>query len=109
MGDAGAKVKALINEHLISLGINPKVEPVELLAPDFLDRLEKANIWYRMEHMRDSVMIEVAIPGERWEVEFFEDGHAEVERFVSPGVIEDEQVLERLFAEDDSESLDGHS
>ena len=39
LGDAGAKVKALINEHLISLGINPKVEPVELLAPDFLDRL----------------------------------------------------------------------
>ena len=28
-GDAGEKVKALINEHLISLGINPKVPPVE--------------------------------------------------------------------------------
>jgi type I restriction enzyme, R subunit len=38
-GDAGEKVKALINAHLISLGINPKVEPVELLAPDFMDRL----------------------------------------------------------------------
>ncbi|MGE0332335.1 MAG: type I restriction endonuclease subunit R [Ramlibacter sp.] len=39
LGDAGAKVKALINEHLISLGINPKVAPVELLAPDFLEKL----------------------------------------------------------------------
>jgi type I restriction enzyme R subunit len=39
LGDAGAKVKALINEHLISLGINPKVAPVELLAEDFLQRL----------------------------------------------------------------------
>lgn len=38
-GDAGEKVKALINAHLISLGINPKVEPVELLAPDFMDQL----------------------------------------------------------------------
>ena len=38
-GDAGEKVKALINAHLISLGVNPKVEPVELLAPDFLDKL----------------------------------------------------------------------
>ncbi len=38
-GDAGEKVKALINAHLISLGINPKVEPVELLAPDFMDKL----------------------------------------------------------------------
>lgn len=39
LGSAGEKVKALINEHLISLGINPKVEPVELLADDFLEKL----------------------------------------------------------------------
>lgn len=39
LGDAGEKVKALINAHLISLGINPRVEPVELLAPDFMDKL----------------------------------------------------------------------
>lgn len=39
LGNAGEKVKALINTHLISLGINPKVEPVELLAPDFLAKL----------------------------------------------------------------------
>ncbi|MGU7816983.1 type I restriction endonuclease subunit R [Burkholderia sp. AW49-1] len=39
LGSAGEKVKALINEHLISLGINPKVPPVELLADDFLDKL----------------------------------------------------------------------
>ena len=41
LGDAGEKVKALINEHLISLGINPKVPPVELLAADFLQRLQQ--------------------------------------------------------------------
>lgn len=39
LGSAGEKVKALINAHLISLGINPKVEPVELLAEDFLEKL----------------------------------------------------------------------
>lgn len=39
LGSAGEKVKALINAHLISLGINPKVPPVELLADDFLDKL----------------------------------------------------------------------
>ncbi len=39
LGNAGEKVKALINSHLISLGINPKVEPVELLAPDFMEKL----------------------------------------------------------------------
>ncbi|HEX8201657.1 MAG TPA: hypothetical protein VF590_14330 [Isosphaeraceae bacterium] len=70
----------------------------KLLA--LLERLEQAKIWYRLEHVRDSVMVTVAIPGERWEVEFFEDGHVEVERFVSPGIIEGEDVLERLFVED---------
>ncbi len=39
LGTAGEKVKALINAHLVSLGINPKVPPVELLADDFLDKL----------------------------------------------------------------------
>jgi type I restriction enzyme, R subunit len=41
IGDAGQKVKDLINEHLISLGINPKVPPIELLADDFIANLNK--------------------------------------------------------------------
>jgi type I restriction enzyme R subunit len=41
LGDAGDKVRRLINEHLISLGINPKVPPVELLTDDFLDQLNR--------------------------------------------------------------------
>jgi type I restriction enzyme R subunit len=41
LGDAGAKVKDLINAHLISLGINPTVPPVELLADDFLEKLHQ--------------------------------------------------------------------
>ncbi len=41
LGDAGDKVRRLVNEHLISLGINPKVPPVELLAEDFLDQLSR--------------------------------------------------------------------
>lgn len=41
ISSAGEKVRALINEHLISLGINPKIKPVELLSPQFLTELEK--------------------------------------------------------------------
>ena len=41
LADAGAKVKVLINEHLIDLGINPKIPPIELLADDFLDQVRK--------------------------------------------------------------------
>jgi type I restriction enzyme R subunit len=39
--DAGEKVKALINEHLVELGINPKIPPIELLADDFIDHVRK--------------------------------------------------------------------
>ena len=38
---AGEKVKKLIDEHLVSLGINPKIPPVELLSPKFISEVEK--------------------------------------------------------------------
>ena len=38
---AGEKVRKLINEHLISLGINPKIPPVELFSSNFIEELEK--------------------------------------------------------------------
>jgi len=41
LGDAGQKVRDLINEHLISLGINPKVPPIELLSEDFIAKLNE--------------------------------------------------------------------
>ena len=67
----------------------------KLLA--FLDRLESVNLWYRLIHVRDSIMVRVSVPGEMWEVEFFEDGHVEIERYVSTGAIEDEDALATLF------------
>ena len=41
IADAGEKVKALINEHLIDLGINPKIPPVELLSDEFISHVQK--------------------------------------------------------------------
>jgi len=41
IADAGEKVKALINEHLVDLGINPKIPPVELLSDDFLAHVQR--------------------------------------------------------------------
>jgi type I restriction enzyme R subunit len=38
---AGEKVRKLIDEHLVSLGINPKIPPVELLSPAFITQLDK--------------------------------------------------------------------
>lgn len=38
---AGEKVRKLIDEHLVSLGINPKIPPVELLSPNFVQQLDR--------------------------------------------------------------------
>ena len=51
---AGEKVRKLVNEHLLSLGINPKVPPVELFSPNFVQSLKKKQdpraVASEMEH-----------------------------------------------------------
>lgn len=64
----------------------------------FLEKLENKKIYYRLNKTRDdSIMVEVAVPGQRWEVEFFDDGHVEVEKYISEGQILDEKELDILF------------
>jgi len=67
-----------------------------------LQRLDRARISYNLRHSRDeAVMIEVIVPGERWEIELADYGDEyqwEVERFRSNGTIEDESAIEELFA-----------
>ncbi len=67
----------------------------------FLERLEEKKIYYKLNKVRDAIMVEVAIPGERWEVEFFADGHVEVEKFIGQAEILGEEELERLFLDCD--------
>ncbi len=65
----------------------------------FLRKLEVAKIAYELRHSRDdAIMVRINVPGERWEVEFLEDGEIEIERFSSSGEIHDHQVLKELFA-----------
>lgn len=70
---------------------------------DFLERLRGADIPFRLDSVREAVMVAVMVPGEHWEVEFFPDGHVEVEVYTSDSGaeegFEDESSLERLFAE----------
>jgi hypothetical protein len=66
---------------------------------DFLRRLEKAKIAYSLRHSRDeALVVDIRVPGERWEVEFLDDDEIEVERFRSNGRIEDARLLDELFA-----------
>ncbi len=57
------------------------------------------TVRYQMLIVRDAaLMVSVALAGERWEIEFFEDGHIELERFVSLGVGDAPRVQADLLA-----------
>lgn len=65
----------------------------------FLERLDQAKVPYTMRHSReDAVMVVAYAPGQYWEVDFLADGDIEIERYRSNGHIDDESVLEELFA-----------
>lgn len=65
---------------------------------DFLNKLEKSCIYYKIDKIRaGSIMVEVVVPGERWEIEFMSDGSIEIEKFRSTGEIFNEDELKGLF------------
>ncbi|MEN6636313.1 MAG: hypothetical protein ABFC56_10705 [Clostridiaceae bacterium] len=65
----------------------------------FLSKLEEKKIFYKLNKIRESILVEIAVPGERWEVEFFENGEVQVERFFSDGEISGEESLKLLFSQ----------
>jgi len=53
----------------------------------FLEELSAFSVHYHLSTIRsNAIMVEIATPGFRWEVEFFSDGTIETERFDSQGV-----------------------
>lgn len=64
---------------------------------DFLNELESRKIWYKLNKTcSEFIMIEVAVPGERWEVEFSVDD-VRIEKFKSDGAIYDKSEIQVLF------------
>lgn len=65
---------------------------------DLLNRLDQAHIYYKLDHTRpDSIMIDPAVPGWRWEIEFMADGSVDIERYRSvAGVETDPTLIEEL-------------
>ncbi len=75
---------------------------------DFIARLEDHHIHYRLSHYNgchanapdlDSIMVEIAVPGQRWEVEFLANGDVQVEKFHSEGTLVGESELDVLFTQ----------
>lgn len=64
----------------------------------FLDRLDSADMHYTLASEREgAIMVGVTVPGERWEVEFMDDGEVEIEVFKSNGDLHDYSVIDSLF------------
>lgn len=63
----------------------------------FLNKLEASKIYYRLsKHREDYIMVEVAVPGERWEIEFSNDD-IYIEKFITDGENYSEIELESLL------------
>jgi len=61
--------------------------------------LDERRVPYVLNFVRPgALMLGVAIPGERWEIEFFSDGSIELERFTSAGVTADPTAPSKLLS-----------
>ena len=65
---------------------------------EILSRLKSAKIYYQLsDHTEGAIMIEVSVPGERWEIELHDDGQIGGETFISSGGVRDSEALQELF------------
>jgi len=56
LSGVGEKVRKLVNEHLVSLGINPKVQPVELFSETFMDHMgQEQNLRAKASEMEHAI------------------------------------------------------
>lgn len=66
----------------------------------FLNKLDANNIFYKLNKVRtEAIMVDIAVPGQRWEIEFLEDGTVDIEKFISDKDMYDVSELETLFKE----------
>jgi hypothetical protein len=65
---------------------------------DLISKLRAAKIHFTISSVRDdAIMLHVAVPGERWEIELMQSGAMEIEKFKSNGTIHNENALTELF------------
>ena len=49
----------------------------------FLNKLEENSIFFKLNKVRnEAIMVEVAVPGQWWEIEVLEDDTVDIEKFV---------------------------
>ena len=67
---------------------------------NFINELRERKIYFELGNVRESaIMCKVDVPGQRWEIEFFENGDVEIEIFKSDGNIYDKEMIQQLYKE----------
>lgn len=66
---------------------------------DFLDTLGERKLPFRLGKIRDSILIEIPLEDQLWEVEFMQDGTVEAEKFVRSDPPLDAEGLRELIRE----------
>ncbi|HDR7951344.1 TPA: hypothetical protein QCY38_005132 [Bacillus toyonensis] len=65
-----------------------------------LNKLVENSIFYKRNKVEnEGIMVEVAVPGQRWEIEILEDGTVDIEKFISDKDMYDVNEMETLFKE----------
>ena len=72
---------------------------------DFLDALQEKKTYFELGYHTDrAIMVSVVVPGERWEVEFLEEGRIRIEVFRSTGgvvaVTDINELIERATSDE---------
>ena len=65
-----------------------------------LEELDNKGIYYRLNKVNtenDTILIEMAIPGERWEIEIDIQNTVYIEKYVSDRLVYDESELRKLL------------
>ena len=71
---------------------------------EILAKLEEKNIYYKLDMVsteHDRILIEIAIPGERWEIEIDHESNVFIEKFFSDGTIYPMDELDKMLDSSD--------
>lgn len=67
---------------------------------EFIDFLEEKGIYHELKHFqKDIITVELDLPGEKWEIDFNDEGIYYIERFVLDESIRQEDMMEYLMEE----------
>ncbi|CAB3968325.1 hypothetical protein BCO9919_03227 [Burkholderia cenocepacia] len=68
---------------------------------ELLGSLDERRLFYTLgRHRPDTILISITVPGERIEIDVFDDGHMEMSRFSGDeSVIDDPQIILKAIEE----------